>query len=171
MKKDKLYSILMAVVLCMGFASCSDNDDDNANTSDVPNALIGLWEGAPGGEYWEKRDGKITEQGENNNPLDGCRWEFDTNGKIHVYDYVIVDASYRKDWTEIHSFDYTYSDNKLYITTQKNEIYDIDYEGVQNLSVIDLQETQMILDWHNSYNEDGYQYDYYERWVLQKVNE
>lgn len=171
MGKLKYLSYAILIALSSGFVSCSDDEDEGngSNGVNAPSALIGMWEDAPGGEYKTTRDGNIIEQGELDNPLDGCRWQFDTSGKIHVYDYVIVDADYNKDWIEVHSFDYTYSDNKIHIAIQQNEWAEIHEESTTTFSVIDLQETQMILDNYIDYNEDGHQYNEYQKWVLKKV--
>lgn len=70
MKKNSFYllAIMMAAVLCVGFTSCGDDDDDPKNTG---NDLVG---------WYINYDEIITKE---NCPKNGMEWT-DQNGEIHV---------------------------------------------------------------------------------------
>lgn len=83
MKKIKLMSALLIAVLCLGFISCSDDDDDK-----VKSLVVGVWsyKGATEWQYPigapEKKEVKDDSEGENEEWKAGIVFREDGTGEL-----------------------------------------------------------------------------------------
>jgi len=149
---------LMAVLVSMGFAACSDDDDNIGNVSDI----YGTWE-TTHSEGWEKVDGKIDDEWDwdaskssNTDYLD--RFVFTEDGEVTMYYW----SGSR--WYSDGTYDYTISGNKLRI-----EDYDGDEEDLV-ITIKSLSESVLVLEGSYSETEDGEKYEGYEKITFKKVD-
>lgn len=85
MKKNwfSLFATMMAVVMCVGFTSCGDDDDEGGSVDVTVANLVGTWQLQSEEEYDE--DGDLEEKGSPSEPIyvhfnadnTGCEYERD----------------------------------------------------------------------------------------------
>ncbi len=107
--KKKLFNwlyLLVAVVMCVGFASCSE-EEGNKGTLDSNVSLVGTWEYTTGSDFLiatfnADGTGTLTEYDNGNVDIDAFKWVLskndkliitDENGDTEIYDLVIIDEN------------------------------------------------------------------------------
>ena len=134
MKKKSFYlfAMMMAVVLCVGFTSCSSSDDDDLGSSVDLSNLVGTWEGVSEEARYE--DGKVI--------ISDMKsyLHFNANGTVDRYEYNTTTG----EW-EITNGIYKF-DGKIIAMAA---IDDIDY--VYKNEVVSLTQSELIL------KRDGYE--------------
>lgn len=149
MKTVKHLTVALAVLLCFGVSSCS-NDDDNVNTSD----LFGTWE-LVHEKGWEKENGKITDTWDDDADakyFEAGRVEFLEDYTSRSYSY----SSSRGQWVlddEINTF--SVKGNKLYMY---GEYYG---EAGESGTIKTLNSSQLVVEFSETYTEDRIKYEYY----------
>jgi len=150
---------LMAVLMSVGLAACSSDDDD---ISDISN-IYGTWEKTHS-EGWDKVNGEIEDKWNsdlsNQDEFDQYleRFVFSENGKLSIY--------YKEGskWYSDGTYNYTISGNKLYI-----EDYDSDDER-SVMTIKTLSESVLVLEGSSSETEDGEKYESYMKETFKKVD-
>ncbi|MCM1519807.1 MAG: lipocalin family protein [Lachnoclostridium sp.] len=141
MKKLNLFipMVLMAVMSAFTFVSCSDDDDKIDNGK-----IVGTWESVLE-EWWEKEDGKIVDEGTDDDT--DLRVEFKADGTVTQYEY------YNSSWHLDITGNYSISGNKLTI------VYDEDgdeYTSTQNIEMPD-DNTLVVSGYWKEDNYEGYE--------------
>ena len=143
-----MLSLLMFSLV--GFSSCSKDDDDKSNKSD----LVGMWE-VVSDKGWDKENGVIIYEWDQTGDEISDKWaiEFKENGKFFMYDLNgdISDDMMADDLT------WKYKNNKIYLCSAE---YGIEQEWT---TVKELTSTTLVLEAHYKYNDGG---DVYEDWSL-----
>jgi len=149
--------VLMAVLVSVGFAACSDDDDDIGNVSNI----YGTWE-ATHNEGWQKANGKLDDEwdldaSELKEEGEAERYTFTEDGKVTMYYW----SGSR--WYLDETCDYTISGNKL-------RIEDYDSEGDLVITIKTLSESALVLEGSYSGTEEGVKYEVYNKITFKKVD-
>lgn len=147
--------VLITVLLSVGFAACSsDDDDDIGNVS----TLYGTWE-TTHFEGWEKINGELDDEWNEDasESEDNMRLAFASDGEVTIY------YKSGSSWSVDEVCDYTISGNKLYIKE-----YDGDEDWVCTIKT--LNASTLVIESSSSETEDGDKYQSYEKVTFKKVN-
>jgi hypothetical protein len=132
--------IAVMVVMLMGLAACGDDDEIGSKAS-----LIGVWQ-EDCEIYWEKQDGKITEEYEEtydpNNPIGAFRYTFYEDGRYNNQEYY---GSWDNCWGT-----WTMKSNKIYFD-----------DGDWTSTIKTLNKNTLILETHEKEVYSGTTYEYY----------
>lgn len=153
MKKIGYLLGLCAMVCClaMGFASCSDDDDDVSSSE-----LVGIWDPthAEGYEIW---DGEKDEWNENvnsgTNDMDYNRVEFLGDGTYNTYYYY---NGWKK---ETSGGTYRVNGNKIYV-------YDPDEDEEYTLTIVSISSDKLVLEEKETWEDE----EYYEKVTYKRVS-
>lgn len=143
MKTLRLIYACMMMSVCMAFAACSDDDDVNVSNE----KLVGTWSVIEDA-YNFKEDGKVVDSGTDR--YNEGEWTFTLNadGTCAVMEDGYTDHG---NWSA--------KGNKITFT-----IYD---ESV-TITVVEFSSSKMVIEYRDSYTEDGIKYDDYEKMTLKK---
>jgi hypothetical protein len=148
--KTKLFCLLGCLFLALTFTSCSD--DDGVGSSED---LIGKWE-LYYEEGWEKVDGKIQSE-----------WsDYDNYLRIIFYEnkeFLIQEYSTR--WYDDLEGTWSLKSGKLKLVDSD---YDDEYE---TYTVKTLDDTTLILELHETFREDGENWEEYESMSFHRISE
>lgn len=149
MRNFKFLSLLMFVVLSVGFAACGDDDDDDddGGGSVTASALIGTWE-----TYWTTGYEKAT--GEEELRWDKAVSEAEKDRITFSADGTVLDEEDPQTWK--------LNGNKLTIT-------DTDGEDSKTFTVLKLTSTELVVEKHIKETVAGVQYEYYDKSTFKKV--
>ena len=108
MKKNSFYlfAMMMAVVLCVGFTSCSSDDDDEGNPS-----LVGTWKFVSYEMHYYGGKVEVVEM----NEYEPFYWHFNADGTMDGYE------SYRGEFDVAH-FTYKYEGKTLIVDEVEYEV-------------------------------------------------
>lgn len=139
---------IVAIVMSVNFAACSDDDDD-FNTDD----LVGLWEGVTS-EFEEKENGQVVDQDDAEN-IDDERIRFNSDGTLTSY--------YKGGSTWVIEDEGTWSvkDGKIYMRGDGEEV----------VKILELSPQKLVVEISESGVEDGISYSYYEKSTYKKITE
>ena len=139
---------IVAIVMSVNFAACSDDDDD-FNTDD----LVGLWEGVTS-EFEEKENGQVVDQDDAEN-IDDERIRFNSDGTLTSY--------YKGGSTGVLEDEGTWSvkDGKIYMRGDGEEV----------VKILELSPQKLVVEISESGVEDGISYSYYEKSTYKKITE
>ena len=139
---------IVAIVMSVNFAACSDDDDD-FNTDD----LVGLWEGVTS-EFEEKENGQVVDQDDAEN-IDDERIRFNSDGTLISY--------YKGGSTWVVEDEGTWSvkDGKIYMRG----------DGEKMVKILELNPQKLVIEISESGVEDGISYSYYEKSTYKKITE
>lgn len=138
---------IIAIVMSVNFAACSDDDDD-FNTDD----LVGLWEGVTS-EFEEKENGQTVDK--DTESLDDERIRFNSDGTLTSY--------YKSGSTWMIEDEGTWSvkDGKIYMRGDGEEV----------VTILELNPQKLVIEISESGVEDGISYSYYEKDTYKKITE
>lgn len=138
---------IIAIVMSVNFAACSDDDDD-FNTDD----LVGLWEGVTS-EFEEKENGQTVDK--DTESLDDERIRFNSDGTLTSY--------YKSGSTWVIEDEGTWSvkDRKIYMRGDGEEV----------VTILELSPQKLVIEISESGVEDGISYSYYEKDTYKKITE
>lgn len=138
---------IIAIVMSVNFAACSDDDDD-FNTDD----LVGLWEGVTS-EFEEKENGQTVDK--DTESLDDERIRFNSDGTLTSY--------YKSGSTWVIEDEGTWSvkDGKIYMRGDGEEV----------VTILELSPQKLVIEISESGVEDGISYSYYEKDTYKKITE
>lgn len=139
---------IVAIVMSVNFAACSDDDDD-FNTDD----LVGLWEGVTS-EFEEKENGQVVDK--DTESLDDQRIRFNSDGTATSY--------YKSGSTWVVEDEGTWSvkDGKIYMRADGEE--DV-------VKILELNSQRLVIEISESGIENGVSYSYYEKDTYKKITE
>jgi len=143
MKKFKLFGVfgLLAILFCLSFSSCSDDDEHVGSASD----LIGTWESVHF-VGWYKVDGEIVEDyDEDDNTL---KVVFNADGTYELYERWSNDAN----WGTPELGTWTYKKGTLttrYVDEYDGEVYE------NSGPVKELTANRLVLEEYSKEKEDG----------------
>lgn len=141
--------VAFATIFCLGFTACSDDDDNNIGSKED---LIGLWESRHS-HGWEKEDGRIVDEWDEDDR--DMRWEFNADGTC-----IVSERSNNRWYNE--EFTYTFSGGKI---TLYDEYGDANVGTVKKLTATNLE-----VESHGSFYEDGLKYEEYIYWTIEKIS-
>ena len=139
---------IVAIVMSVNFAACSDDDDD-FNTDD----LVGLWEGVTS-EFEEKENGQVVDQDDAEN-IDDERIRFNSDGTLTSY-YKGVST-----WVIEDEGTWSVKDGKIYMRGDGEEV----------VKILELSPQKLVVEISESGVEDGISYSYYEKSTYKKITE
>ena len=150
-----LMAIMMVAMLSVGFASCSNDDDEDKNvtTSVNPKDLVGTW-GLTHAEGWEIWEGQKETYNDTYDPLNPTSDEDQkmviTNPSGNTLDFVIYEwDEILKKWSD---------DTKISLTLNGNTIE----SGSIKMEVLSVTSTQLVLEMSGN--------TFYEKQTYKKLN-
>lgn len=152
-KKVRYYFVLCPIAILSAFAltACGDDDDDEPGTNGK-NGIVGEWL-LVSDKGWEKEDGEIVDQWDDDMTDDGIVYEFKSDGKLYMWDgrYLAGRA------------DYTYSGTKLTITYTESGFTQ------KNSATCKISGNRMTLTFYEKEREDGILYESYDEAVFTRI--
>lgn len=147
--------VLMAVLLSASFTSCSEDDDEESVGG--KETLIGMWQ-TTHDEGYTKIDGKVDEEWNDNitSEEDADRWEFLEDGTAKSYYWTgsqWADDNIKSWWT--------LEGNKLHFGSLDDDAYTVKV----------LNASQLVIELHVLYTEDGENVETYEKVIFKRVTE
>lgn len=138
----------------IGFASCSDDDDDSVGSS---SDLIGTWESVSF-TYQDKENGVVVDEGSYNTT--DSRLVFNQDGTCKSAEYY----NNKWNWNEIGTW--SYKNGIITIrSTEDGEVY------VESATVKELTSSKLVLEFSEKYTENGTSYEDYSLTEFRKISE
>ena len=143
MKALKWIYACMLIGMCMAFVSC--NDDEDVSSSE----LVGTWSVTE--DYYRfKEDGKVVEEGTDHYQTGEWTFTLNEDGTL-----VMNDEGYTQTGS------WSVDGNKLYMTLGGGEDGD-------TVTIKDFSKGKIVIEYKDSYTEDGISYEDYEKLTLKK---
>ena len=154
-KMNYLWMLGLLMFAAVSFSACSSDDDEPGSNSD----LVGLWE-VIADKGWEKVDGKIIDQWdqEGDEIGDKYQFEFKEDGTFYAYstDGVLDEESGEMTWK--------YKNGKVFL-------YSLQYKMEVEFAIVkELTSSRLVLENYQKYNEDGEEWESWSLMTFKKIN-
>lgn len=149
----KKFAWLILLIFCpLVFSACSDDDDDEPGDN---SQLIGTWQSVSIVD-WEKCEGVFIYGSDAEESSTTRRYVFRADGTVTT-----LYLEYGDNWENDGTANYSYSNGTL-------KIYSGGYS--ESYKVLTLNESQLVIEGHTTYTEDGKNYEAYVKRTLRKID-